>query len=232
MASTTDETASNTASLDTSWAGEQTLINEGITGGRLSQAQLNEALVPATSKGFKLGFVDILSVLFSAEACVKQDAIDASGWQDMKQDNAVVRLFLDHGLDPNATITHGEPVLRFAFHGRCARGLLLRGADPDVFGPTKRTSLYGTLNCGELELAELLIAYGAKVMPNLIWAAVGLRRPYGELATKFLLDEGLDPNQAASKEAMEQSSTPCSLVCRAENCQNAARRRCRSKSYR
>ncbi|XMA11134.1 hypothetical protein WAI453_003925 [Rhynchosporium graminicola] len=207
MASTTDETASNTASLDTSWAGEQTLINEGITGGRLSQAQLNEALVPATSKGFKLGFVDILSVLFSAEACVKQDAIDASGWQDMKQDNAV-------------------------FHGRCARGLLLRGADPDVFGPTKRTSLYGTLNCGELELAELLIAYGAKVMPNLIWAAVGLRRPYGELATKFLLDEGLDPNQAASKEAMEQSSTPCSLVCRAENCQNAARRRCRSKSYR
>ncbi|CZT48062.1 uncharacterized protein RSE6_08713 [Rhynchosporium secalis] len=138
MASTTDETASNTASLDTSWAGEQTLINEGITGGRLSQAQLNEALVPATSNGFKLSFVDILSVLFSAEACVKQDAIDASGGQDMKQDNAVVRLFLDHGLDPNATITHGEPVLRFAFHGRffmCSRITVARGRSRCLSNP-------------------------------------------------------------------------------------------------
>lgn len=43
-------------------------------------------------------------------------------------------------------------------------------------------------------LLELYLAYGANLEPNLLFLAVDVRVPHGDLKTKFLLDRGLDPN--------------------------------------
>ncbi|KAH7360795.1 hypothetical protein BKA65DRAFT_192607 [Rhexocercosporidium sp. MPI-PUGE-AT-0058] len=200
MASAADEKAFGEAFLDACWASEKAQIHEAIISGRLTQEHLNEALVPATGNGFEPEYVDIVLALFAAGAYITQDAIDALHGENMQQDPAVVRLFFDHGLDPNATVTGGEPVFRFFTDLSCAREFLSRGTDPSRCGPSKMTPLYRALDIGEVDLAELLIEYGAKVEPNLLWATVGLRKQYGELMTKYLLDKGLDPDQAVSEE--------------------------------
>ncbi|KAH7346869.1 hypothetical protein BKA65DRAFT_595302 [Rhexocercosporidium sp. MPI-PUGE-AT-0058] len=199
MASIADEKAFGEAFLDACWTGEMAQIHEGITSGRLTQEYLNEALVPATGNGFELGYADIVSALFAAGACITQDAIDALHGENMQQDPAVIRLFFNHGLDPNATITGGEPVLGFILDPSCAREFLTRGTDPNASGPSKTTALYRALDVGEVELAELLVTHGATLEPDLLWATVGLHKRHGELTTKFLLDKSLDPNQVVSE---------------------------------
>ncbi|KAK0105562.1 hypothetical protein ONS95_004095 [Cadophora gregata] len=195
-----DEKAFGEAFLDAFWTGKMAQIHQGITSGRLTQEHLNEALVPATGNGFEQGYADIVSALFAAGACITQDAIDALHGENMQQDPAVIRLFFNHGLDPNATITGGEPVLGSSILDlSCAREFLTRGTDPNAFGPSKTTALYRALDVDEVELAELLVTDGATLQPDLLWATVGLRKRNGELTTKFLLDKGLDPNQAVSE---------------------------------
>ncbi|KAK0105546.1 hypothetical protein ONS96_004931 [Cadophora gregata f. sp. sojae] len=177
-----DEKAFGEAFLDAFWTGKMAQIHQGITSGRLTQEHLNEALVPATGNGFEQGYADIVSALFAAGACITQDAIDALHGENMQQDPAVIRLFFNHGLDPNATITGGEPVLGSSILDlSCAREFLTRGTDPNAFGPSKTTALYRALDVDEVELAELLVTDGATLQPDLLWAT------------------GLDPNQAVSE---------------------------------
>ena len=82
----------------------------------------------------------------------------------------------------------------------CAREFLLRGADPNATGPQKKTPLYRAIRSGRVELADLLVDYGAKVEPNLLFETVGSRKRYGDIMTKYLLDRGVDPNRANSEE--------------------------------
>lgn len=54
-------------------------------------------------------------------------------------------------------------------------------------------------------MARLLLDYGAKLDPNLLFTTINLRwrgpdTGTRELMTKFLVDEGVDPNQAKSEE--------------------------------
>ena len=54
-------------------------------------------------------------------------------------------------------------------------------------------------------MAKLLLGYGAKLDPSLLFTTINLRwrgpdTGTRELMTKFLLDEGVDPNQAKSEE--------------------------------
>ena len=82
----------------------------------------------------------------------------------------------------------------------CAREFLSRGADPNASGPSKKSLLQCALISGYEEKAELLISYGAKIEPNLLWSTVGSRKRHGERMTRFLLEKGVDPNQALSEE--------------------------------
>ncbi|PVH69651.1 hypothetical protein DL98DRAFT_598461 [Cadophora sp. DSE1049] len=68
-------------------------------------------LVRATGKGIKPGYVDVIIALLAAGACITPWSLNALHGEDLKQDPAVIRLYFDHGLDPNATQTGGEPIL-------------------------------------------------------------------------------------------------------------------------
>lgn len=65
---------------------------------------------------------------------------------------------------------------------------------------------------GRTSLAELLLAYGAKLDPDLLFVTAAPRRQYGELMAKFLLDKGLDPNPISA-----EWGTPLHLAVYASN---------------
>lgn len=81
-----------------------------------------------------------------------------------------------------------------------ARELLSRGANPNLCGPNGRSALVSAID-GSIEentiLPELLLEYGAKLEPSLLFVAVGPSARYGELMTKYLLAKGLNPNTAS-----------------------------------
>jgi ankyrin repeat protein len=81
----------------------------------------------------------------------------------------------------------------------CARELLTRGADPNIFGPGTKSPLYGAVFGGRTSLAELLLEYGANLDPDLLFVTAAPRRQYGEPMTKFLLDKGIDPNPVSAE---------------------------------
>ncbi|KAL3479398.1 ankyrin repeat-containing domain protein [Aspergillus californicus] len=178
-------------------------------------------------KGLKLatrmGHVDIVTALFDAGARVTPDTTLSVPGKDGQQDPRIVRLFLDRGMDPNATHSTlimrprrstsstpsplrpsaGEPNLPMFRNYECAALMLEAGADPNRCGPRGIPPL-GRAIIGAREpdttLLELYIAHGARLEPNLLFYAVRPRVEQSEAMTRFLLDRGLDPNAASDDE--------------------------------
>lgn len=61
-----------------------------------------------------MAHANIVAAFFDSGVRVSASAINAlPGDGEVEQDPNVVRLFLDHGLDPNAAQSNGEPILSY-----------------------------------------------------------------------------------------------------------------------
>ncbi|KAL4907228.1 ankyrin repeat-containing domain protein [Aspergillus multicolor] len=199
--------------------GDLPATKEAIASGRLTVEDLDKGLKLATS----MRHVDIVTALFDAGACVTPDTTGSLPGKDLHQDPRIVRLFLDHSMDPNAThstlimkprrsalptptpVRHldGEPNLPMFLDPECAALLLEAGADPNRCGPRGIPSLGRAIvsaRSPDTALLELYIAHGAKLEPNLLFYAVRPRVQQSEAMTRFLLNRGLDPNAASDNE--------------------------------
>ncbi|KAL6230355.1 ankyrin repeat-containing domain protein [Aspergillus navahoensis] len=125
----------------------------------------------------------------------------------LNQHPSIVRHYLDHGLDPNAILSNGEPLqllelTAFFLNPACAREMLSRGADPNLCGPRGIPPLARAIvstHEPDTSLLELLIEHGAKLDSNLLFFAASPRVRQGELMTRFLLARGLDPNVTSTE---------------------------------
>jgi ankyrin repeat protein len=190
--------------------GELSRVQVFLASGRVTAEDLDQGLGAATRQAH----VEIVATLFDAGASVSDWAMGALQGRS-KQDLPVIRLFLDHGLDPNAIQSNGELILRYmlAFSVDilvsklisdyssmldhiCARELLSRGADPNRVGVRGVSLLTGAIVASEdTSLVELLLEYGAKLEQDLLFDALRPRGRQPQLMTSFFLDKGLDPNQ-------------------------------------
>ncbi|KAG4427425.1 hypothetical protein IFR05_017093 [Cadophora sp. M221] len=171
----------------------------------------------STGLGIKPGYVDVVAALFAAGAKITPWARNALHGEDLKQDPALIRLFFENGLDPNATQStdreinpdakesRGEPLLRFMADPACAREFLSRGADPNASGPSNETPLYSIITSRNIEVAEVLLEHGATLEPNFLFDVMGYywrgqdRELKRERMLKYLLEKGVDPNKAVSE---------------------------------
>lgn len=111
--------------LDACESGNISQIHDAIASGRLTPYYRNEGLVLSVARGIQPGYVEVVAALLAAGASIMPWVRNAVHGEDMQQDPAVIRLLLDHGLDPNATQsadfeppdsmtqTGGEPLLRY-----------------------------------------------------------------------------------------------------------------------
>lgn len=81
----------------------------------------------------------------------------------------------------------------------CARELLSRGADPNLTGPSGVSALVSAIVSADepsvaTDLVEQLIASGAHLTSDLLFAAAAPRVRQGTVVTALLLRKGLDPN--------------------------------------
>jgi ankyrin repeat protein len=148
-------------------------------------------------------FPDIVAALFDAGARVSASTVDALIVS--QQNPRIILQFLDHGLDSNFRQSNGESLLGFLADPACARELLSRGADPNICGPAGHSPLFYAIHSSIeskplFELLELLLEYGAKLEPDLLFAAATPRIRHHELMTKFLLNKGLDPSTTVNTE--------------------------------
>ncbi|KAE8372196.1 ankyrin [Aspergillus bertholletiae] len=177
--------------------GELSKVQEAIASGQLTIENLDEGLVLSTDSAHQ----DIVAALFNAGARVSTDTVDALPG-DLQHPN-VVHHFLNNGLDPNAILSNGEPLIAFLNNTACARELLSQGADPNRCGPRGISPLVrtivGTCKGEDTSHVEVLLAYGAKLESDLLFAAGGPRVAQGELMTRFLLASGLNPNTTHAK---------------------------------
>ncbi|KAH6710734.1 ankyrin repeat-containing domain protein [Leptodontidium sp. MPI-SDFR-AT-0119] len=217
MTSTSADKKYGNAFLDACESGNLSQIHEAIASGQLTPYFRNEGLFLAVAHGIRPGYKDVVAALLAAGASITPWVRNALHGDSMEQDPTVIRLLLDHGLDPNATQsadfesadsltqTGGEPLLSFISDPACAREFLSRGTDPNATGSRGETALYCALESSNVEMAELLVEYGARLEPNFLFTTIRLRwrgpdTGIRELMTKFLLDKGVDPNQATSAE--------------------------------
>lgn len=78
----------------------------------------------------------------------------------------------------------------------------MRGADPNRCSPRGASPLIRAIASAREEdpsLIELLLAYGAKLEPHLLFKAIAPRLRQGEFMTKYLLAKGLDINTTHEK---------------------------------
>ncbi|KAI9368046.1 ankyrin repeat-containing domain protein [Aspergillus egyptiacus] len=143
---------------------------------------------------------DIVAALFNAGARVTTSTTESLPGNDLQQDPAIVRHYLDHGLDPNARLSNGEPLLPRLLNPAAARELLAAGADPNLCGPRGLPPLARALvsiHEPSTALLELYLEYGATLSSELLFYSMRPRVQQAELKTRFLLDKGLDPNVTA-----------------------------------
>lgn len=95
--------------LNACYDGDLSKVQQGLATGRLSTGNLDEGLADATGEAH----TEIVAALFDAGARITTSAVDSLPGAKMVQDVRIVRLFLDHGLEPNATQSSGEPVLAY-----------------------------------------------------------------------------------------------------------------------
>lgn len=91
------------------FVGDMLKIHEAIATGRLTVEDLDAGLKQATL----MSHADAVATLFDAGARVSAGATGCVHGKDFHQDPRIVRLFLDNGLDPNARISSGEPLLPY-----------------------------------------------------------------------------------------------------------------------
>jgi hypothetical protein len=93
------------AFLNACAAGDLSSTQEAISSGRLSTKNLDEGLERATREAHP----NVVAILFDASA----RASSAKDWLTGTQSQmpGIIRQFFDHGLDPNATQSNGEPFL-------------------------------------------------------------------------------------------------------------------------
>lgn len=77
--------------------------------GRLTGDILDEGLCLATD----CIHPEVVAILFDAGARVTPMTVSAIAGEGLCQIPSVVREFLDHGLDPNSTLSNGYPLLKF-----------------------------------------------------------------------------------------------------------------------
>ncbi|KAJ5972057.1 uncharacterized protein N7479_001975 [Penicillium vulpinum] len=152
------------AFLNACAAGDLSNTQEAIASGRLTLEDLDEGLALATYDAHP----DIVATLFDAGARVSTYATGFLTGEE-EQVPGIIRQFLDHGLDPNASVSGGEPLLRYIV-------------------PQEDTSLI-----------DLLLTHGAKLESNMLFDTIAPRVTQGEFMTKFLLAKGLDPNTTSSR---------------------------------
>ena len=85
------------------------MAKEAIASGRLTVEDLNKGIKRATS----MTHPDIVAALFDAGGSVSLETIDSLPGEDLQQHPSVVRHYLDHGLDLNATLSNGDPLLPY-----------------------------------------------------------------------------------------------------------------------
>jgi hypothetical protein len=95
--------------LDACFAGELSKTQEAIATGRLTADDLDKGLKLAAH----MAHSDIVAALFDAGARVTASTVASLPGRDLQQQPSVVRLFLDHGLDPNWRRASGEPLLPY-----------------------------------------------------------------------------------------------------------------------
>ncbi|KAJ6012626.1 hypothetical protein N7522_002981 [Penicillium canescens] len=186
------------AFLNACASGDLSSTQEAISSGRLSTENLDEGLERATREAHP----DVVSILFDAGA----RAISAKDWLTGTQPQmpGIIRQFFDHGLDPNATQSNGEPFLCLIKNPASAREFLLRGADPNCCSPRARfpfatgesplARALKSVSGEDLSRVKLLLAYGAKLKSHLLFRVIARRVKEMEFTIKFLLANGLDPN--------------------------------------
>ncbi|KAL2855230.1 ankyrin repeat-containing domain protein [Aspergillus pseudodeflectus] len=166
---------------------------EAIATGRLTDEDLDEGLQLATL----MAHADIVTALFAAGARVTTRATGALPGENNNQDPDIIRQFLERGLDPNARLSSGEPLLPMVLNPAGATVLLSARADPNLRGPRGiaplARAIVGTCE-PDTSLLELYLANGAKLEPVLLSYAVTPRVQQNEVMTRFLLDRGVDPN--------------------------------------
>jgi ankyrin repeat protein len=181
------------------WTGELLKAQEAIASMQFTLDELDEGLIHATHEAHS----DIVAALFDAGARVSPSTVDAL--IAPKQNPNVLLQFLQHGLDPNARQSDGEPLLGPLIDPACAHVLLSRGVDPNICGPAGISALSFAVRSSKdsellLELLDLLLAHGAKLEPDLLFDAVTPRVRHQELMTRFLLAKGLDPTTTINAE--------------------------------
>ncbi|RDW70541.1 ankyrin repeat domain-containing protein [Aspergillus mulundensis] len=200
-------------------SGDMPAVQEAIASGRLTVEELDKGLKLATL----MRYLEIVTALFNTGARVTPETTLHVPGAKGQQDPRIVRLFLDRGMDPNATHStlimkprrstsstptplrrsEGEPNLPMFRNLECVALLLEAGADPNRRGPRGIPALgYAIMRAREPDttLLDLYIAHGARLEPNLLCYAVRPRIRQSEFMTRFLLDRGLDPNAAFDDE--------------------------------
>ncbi|KAJ6067988.1 uncharacterized protein N7446_005025 [Penicillium canescens] len=169
------------AFLNACASGDLSSTQEAISSGRLSTENLDEGLERAAREAHP----DVVSILFDAGA----RAISAKDWLTGTQPQmpGIIRQFFDHGLDPNSSLSNGEPFL-------CILRNPPQGQVPlrDWRVPLARA--LKSVSGEDLSMVELLLAYGAKLESHLLFRVIDRRVREMEFTTKFLLANGLDPN--------------------------------------
>ncbi|KAI2921825.1 hypothetical protein CBS147320_7646 [Aspergillus niger] len=173
-------------------------VQRALASGRLSAKDLDTGLRISTKEAHP----DIVAALFEAGVPMSPNAIGCLCGNDAKQDPRVIRLYFDRGLKPSDCITtKGEPLLRF-YSVDCARELLERGVDPNRCGPRKISPLSSSLDLVHEDNGstfELLVKYGAKMDPGLLFDAL-VWSSDAAIKFRFLLSKGLDPTTTISAE--------------------------------
>ncbi|CZT43391.1 uncharacterized protein RSE6_03423 [Rhynchosporium secalis] len=207
------------AFIDACESGDLSQIHDAIASGRLIPYYRNEGLILSVAKGIQPGYVEVVAALLTSGASITPWVRNAVHGEDMQQDPAVISLLLDHGSDPNATQsadferpdsttpTGGELLLIYINDPECAREFLSRGADPNAIGPRGKTALLSALESANVDVAEVLLEYGARPEPNFLFSTMLLRWPLSEIwgtplhlavfqanadIVKMLLDAGAD----------------------------------------
>ncbi|CZT43400.1 uncharacterized protein RSE6_03432 [Rhynchosporium secalis] len=161
---------------DACHAGDLPKTQVAISGGRLTVDDLNEGLALATSGAIEKVYAAIVSILVDAGASSFANILTT----------ALIQI---HDYQT-------EPLIGCFPDPACARELLTAGADPDVSGSFRKNPLERTMGDRPAApvLAELLLAHGARLEPELLFLPLVGRKSSGTVMTKFLLDRGLDPN--------------------------------------
>ena len=106
----------------------------------------------------------------------------------------MVQVLLEYGLDADSPDLNGNTVLIYASKdghrndNRVARLLIERGADPNTVGVLDYTPLHHASEYGRIEIARLLIEYGANVEAKENWGRTPLNLARDDEMKNLLLE--------------------------------------------